>query len=166
MRQSDCRQPFTHAARYRHAWGDCEGGMGVPPSRSIYARMGTFSEVPILAFKLSTLCRQLEGTRRKARPFFAVFLCFPPAGTFAARKSCRWQVLQAKEARSVTPPVRTLGVMRESLGQKPTQEQNALPRPSSASRGIGGCHLPPLGEGQKRSAKKHRPRVRHFPLNR
>ena len=24
----------------------------------------------------------------------------PPAGTFAVRKSCQWQVLQAKEARS------------------------------------------------------------------
>ena len=49
---SDCRQ--TYAAKHRHAWGDwgdCEGGMVVPPSRSIHAKMGTISEVPILAFQ-------------------------------------------------------------------------------------------------------------------
>ena len=27
---------------YRLAWGDCEEGMGVPSSRSIYAKTGTF----------------------------------------------------------------------------------------------------------------------------
>ena len=46
---ADCRQ--TYAAKHRHAWGDCEGGMVVPPSRSIHAKMGTISKVPILAFQ-------------------------------------------------------------------------------------------------------------------
>ena len=46
---SDCRQ--TYAAKLGPAWGDCEGGRVCPPSRSIYAKMGTFPEVPIFAFQ-------------------------------------------------------------------------------------------------------------------
>ena len=30
----------------------------------------------------------------------------------------------------------------------PPSSGQVLPLPSSASRGIGGCHLPPLGEGK------------------
>ena len=62
---SDCRQ--TYAAKHRHAWGDCEGGMVVPPSRSIHAKMGTFRKFPFWRFKLSTLCRQLDFLGRAKR---------------------------------------------------------------------------------------------------
>ena len=55
--------------------GIVKGGWESPLHVQSTQEWELFSEVPILAFKLSTLCRQLEGTRRKARPFFAVFLC-------------------------------------------------------------------------------------------
>jgi len=56
-----CRQAY--AARVRLAWGDCEEGTVIPSSRSIDAKMGTFSEVPIFASQavdtLSTACGTL-----------------------------------------------------------------------------------------------------------
>jgi len=45
---SDCRQ--TLAAMLRFAREDCEEGTVIPSSRSIYAKMETFSEVFIFAF--------------------------------------------------------------------------------------------------------------------
>ena len=65
----------------------------------------------------------------------------PPAGEGAAHKGGRrgrtWRDLAVEMTAAV-------GVGQRFL---PSASGRVLPLPSSASRGIGGCHLPPLGEG-------------------
>ena len=64
---------------------------------------------------------------------------------------CRPQGRQERE--NVTGPRcgndRSRGSMRTIF---PSASGRVLPPPSSASRGIGGCHLPPLGEGRDEPA--------------
>ena len=69
MNISACRQ--TYAAKHRHAWGDCEGGMVVPPSRSIHAKMGTFGVSSCRHFVDSLKCSAISQIVRNRRTFLS-----------------------------------------------------------------------------------------------
>ncbi len=96
----------------------------------------------------------LRGAPGSARPTWKRFGCDGPLSSSKAHSpipspsggGCRPQGRQERE--NVTGPQcgndRRRGDMRTIL---PPSSGQVLPLPSSASRGIGGCHLPPLGEG-------------------
>ena len=130
---SDCRQ--TYAAKHRHAWGDCEGGTGIPSSRSIHAKMGTFSEVPILAFEavdtLSTASKTLKT--QFSRSLFSVL-----------RSACCVLRFLIERRDSYVHRHISLSSTPGSLESVPSQ---GLP----VERGRN-THLPPLCKGRLRSA--------------
>ena len=51
-------------------WGECRKRTSVAFLRSIHAKQGLFSKVPVLRFKLSTKCRQLEAGAAMQPRFF------------------------------------------------------------------------------------------------
>ena len=75
------------------------------------------------------------GRPRRPHPFP------PPAGEGAAHKGGR----RGRTRRDRTVEMTAAGGKATIL---PLANGHVLPLPSSASRGIGGCHLPPLGEGR------------------
>ena len=72
----------------------------------------------------------------------ALTLSLPPAGEGAAHKGGR----RARTRRDRDVEMTAAGGICERF--LPSAGGQVLPLPSSASRGIGGCHLPPLGEGK------------------